>query len=69
MSYGNPYRVLDLEDATAFLVGYGEGGFYGNQIIYADAFIRLLMGDISPRGKLPVTVSEKFPLGSGIVFE
>ena len=68
MSYGNPYLVESLKKATAFVVGYGEGGFYGNQIIYADAFIRLLKGDISPQGKLPVKVSEDFPIGSGIIY-
>jgi beta-N-acetylhexosaminidase len=68
MSYGNPYPAESLKNATAFVLGYGEGGFYGNQIVYADSFIRLLKGEISPRGKLPVTVSETFPLGTGVVF-
>lgn len=67
MSYGNPYLVEDLKKATAFVVGYGEGGFYGNQTIYADSFIKLLKGEIPPIGKLPVKVSEEFPMGSGIV--
>jgi hypothetical protein len=67
MSYGNPYLVEDMKKATAFVVGYGEGGFYGNQTIYADSLIKLLRGDISPKGKLPVKISEKFPVGSGIV--
>jgi beta-N-acetylhexosaminidase len=68
MSYGNPYLAESLKKATAFVVGYGEGGFYGNQVVYADAFIRLLKGEISPQGKLPVKVSETFPIGSGIVY-
>lgn len=68
MSYGNPYLAESLKNATAFVIGYGEGGFYGNQIIYADSFIKLLKGEISPKGKLPVKVSDEFPLGSGIVY-
>lgn len=68
MSYGNPYLVQPLENAAAFVLGYGEGGFYGNQVVYADSFIRLLMGKISPQGKLPVTVSKNFPFGSGITY-
>ncbi len=68
MSYGNPYLAESLKKATAFVVGYGEGGFYGNQVVYADAFIKLLKGEISPQGKLPVKVSEAFPIGSGIVY-
>jgi beta-N-acetylhexosaminidase len=58
MSYGNPYLVQSFKEAGAFVVGYGEGGFYGNQIIYADAFIRLLQGEIQGEGKLPVTLGE-----------
>ncbi len=50
---------------SAFVVGYGEGGFYGNQRAYVDAFIRLMQGEITPRGRLPVHVSERFPFGSG----
>lgn len=68
MSYGNPYLAESLKNATAFVTGYGEGGFYGNQIIYAHSFIKLLKGEISPKGKLPVKVSDEFPLGSGIVY-
>lgn len=65
MSYGNPYLVESLAQAAAFVVGYGEGGFYGNQVAYGDAFIGLLKGEISPRGRLPVRVSGRFPRGSG----
>lgn len=54
MSYGNPYLVEGLRGAAAFVVGYGEGGFYGNQLVYADAFIRLLRGEIEATGTLPV---------------
>ena len=67
ISYGNPYFVERLKDATAFVVGYGEGGWYGNQTIYADSFTRLLKGQITPQGKLPVKVSDQFPIGSGII--
>jgi len=68
MSYGNPYLARSLGGATAFATGYGEGGFYGNQTIYADSFIKLLKGEISPRGKLPVKVSDEFPMGCGITY-
>ena len=33
-----------------------------------DSFIKLLKGEISPKGRLPVKVSDEFPLGSGIVY-
>jgi hypothetical protein len=54
MSYGNPYLVEDFPEVSAFLVGYGEGGFYGNQLVYADAFLRFLRGEIEATGKLPI---------------
>jgi beta-N-acetylhexosaminidase len=68
MSYGNPYLAESLQEAAAFVVGYGEGGFYGNQLVYADAFMRLLKGEIMPQGRLPVNVSTRFPMGSGLRF-
>ena len=54
LSFGNPYLEEDLRDVSAFVVGYGEGGFYGNQVVYADAFVRFLKGEIAATGKLPV---------------
>jgi beta-N-acetylhexosaminidase len=68
MSYGNPYLAESLKAAAAFVTGYGEGGFYGNQLVYADSFLRLLKGEIVPRGKLPVKVSDSFPMGTGITY-
>ena len=68
MSYGNPYLAPSCAGAAAFLVGYGEGGFYGNQLVYADSLIRLIKGEIKPRGKLPVAVSADFPAGSGLTY-
>jgi beta-N-acetylhexosaminidase len=68
MSYGNPYFVEKLTNASAFVVGYGEAGWYGNQTIYADSFVRLLKGRITPKGRLPVAVSSETPIGSGIAY-
>lgn len=66
MSYGNPYPVASLKNVTAFIVGYGEGGFYGNKTVYMDSFIKLLQGKITTVGKLPVRVFDDFPIGFGI---
>lgn len=57
MSYGNPYVISSVPESAAFVVGYGEGGFYGNQPVYADAFIRLLKGEIRAGGTLPVELA------------
>ena len=68
MSYGNPHFAPQMAKTVAFVVGYGEGGWYGNQTIFADAFVRLLSGKIKPQGKLPVKVSDEFPIGAGMTF-
>ncbi|HLA85886.1 MAG TPA: glycoside hydrolase family 3 N-terminal domain-containing protein [Thermoguttaceae bacterium] len=68
MSYGNPHFTPRFKNAAAFVVGYGEAGWYGNQTVYADAFVRLLKGQITPQGKLPVKVSDEFPIGAGVVY-
>lgn len=56
MPYGNPYLVESLKNTAAFLTGYG-----------ADSFIKSLKGELSPQEKLPVVVSQDFPIGSGMV--
>ncbi len=66
MAYGNPHLIRELPDVAAFLVGYGERGWYGNQEVYFDSFVRALIGELEPSGRLPVLVSEEFPMGSGI---
>lgn len=68
MSYGNPYLIDGLARPAVFVVGYGEGGFYGNQLAYADALVRLLRGEVTPLGRLPVDVNAEFPSGSGVRF-
>jgi beta-N-acetylhexosaminidase len=53
LSFGNPYLAADLPEVSAFVTGYGEGGFYGNQLVYAGAFVRLLKGEIGAPGEFP----------------
>jgi beta-N-acetylhexosaminidase len=68
MSYGNPHLIRKIANAPAFVVGYGERGWFGNQTIYFDSFIKLLKGEIKPNGKLPIHVSEKYAIGFGLTF-
>lgn len=65
MAYGNPHLIRKLPEVPAFLVGYGERGWYGNQDAYFGSFVRALTGELTPRGRLPVRVSERYPIGSG----
>jgi beta-N-acetylhexosaminidase len=66
MSYGNPHLIRRIGGVAAFLVGYGERSWFGNQPIYFDSFLRVLKGELSPAGKLPVAVSTTYPIGSGV---
>lgn len=68
MSYGNPQHIRKLGGAAAFAVGYGERGWFGNQAVYFDSFIKLLRGELKPSGKLPVQVSDDYPIGSGLTW-
>jgi beta-N-acetylhexosaminidase len=68
MSYGNPHLIRKIENVPAFLVGYGERGWFGNQAVYFDSFIKVIKGEIKPNGKLPVTVSDEYPIGSGLSY-
>jgi beta-N-acetylhexosaminidase len=66
MSYGNPQLIRKIPDVAAFLVGYGERGWFGNQAVYFDSFIKALKGELKPSGRLPVRVSETYPIGAGL---
>ncbi|MFC2157054.1 glycoside hydrolase family 3 protein [Acidobacteriota bacterium] len=66
MSYGNPFLIRKIEEVPSFLVGFAERGWYGNQAVYFDSFIKLLKGELSPQGKLPVKVNDRYPLGFGL---
>ncbi len=69
MTYGNPHHIRKIPDVAAYLVGYGERGWFGNQEIYFSSFIRALMGELNPKGKLPVKVSDMYPIGSGVSYQ
>jgi beta-N-acetylhexosaminidase len=66
MSYGNPHLIRKLDEVPVFAVGYGEGGWFGNQAVYFDTFVAWLKGGIEPSGRLPVRVSDRHPIGAGL---
>jgi beta-N-acetylhexosaminidase len=68
MSYGNPHLIRKIPDVGAFLVGYGERGWFGNQTVYFETFVKALKGEIKPAGKLPVKVSDQYPIGTGLSY-
>jgi beta-N-acetylhexosaminidase len=66
MSYGNPQLIRKIPDVATFLVGYGERGWFGNQAVYFDSFVKVLKGELKPSGRLPVRVSDRYPIGAGL---
>jgi beta-N-acetylhexosaminidase len=68
MSYGNPFLIRKIAEVPSFCVGFAEREWYGNQDVYFDSFIKLLKGDLEPQGKLPVEVSDQYPLGFGLSY-
>ena len=69
MSFGNPHLIRKIGKVPVFLTGYGETGWYGNQPVYFDSLIRILKGELEPAGKLPVLISEEYPIGFGLGYE
>lgn len=68
MAYGNPHLIRKIPAVAAYLIGYGERGWFGNQAVYFESFIKVLKGELKPSGKLPVRVSDQFPIGSGVSY-
>jgi beta-N-acetylhexosaminidase len=66
MTYGNPHLIRKIPDVGAYLIGYGERGWFGNQAVYFETFVKALKGEIKPAGKLPVKISDKYPIGTGL---
>jgi len=68
MTYGNPHLIRKIPNVAAYLIGYGEKGWFGNQAVYFDSFIKTLKGALKPRGKLPIKISDAYPIGSGLTY-
>jgi len=68
MAYGNPHLIRKIPSVAAYLIGYGERGWFGNQAVYFESFSKVLKGELKPSGRLPVRVSDDYPIGSGVSF-
>jgi beta-N-acetylhexosaminidase len=66
MAYGNPHLIRKIPSVAAYLIGYGERGWFGNQAVYFESFSKVLKGELKPSGRLPVRVSDDYPIGSGV---
>ncbi len=63
MLFGNPYALQNFCEGAHVMVAYED-----DAIIQQAAF-EVLTGKVSPRGKLPVTVCDAFPFGTGLSFK
>jgi beta-glucosidase-like glycosyl hydrolase/CubicO group peptidase (beta-lactamase class C family) len=59
VSFGNPYILTELPHASALMAAYDFAP------VSQKAAVRALFGEIPIGGKLPVTLSERFPIGHG----
>ena len=66
MSHGNPHLIRKLPELPTFLVGWGEGGWCGPREPFFRSFIKVVKGELKPTGKLPLKVSDKYPIGFGL---
>ncbi len=60
--FGNPYAIKNIASSAANLVAC-----YEDDDITQQAAADILSGKITPKGKLPVTVSEELHYGAGII--
>ena len=60
VSLGSPYVIKDIETCAGFLCTYGESE------LCARTALKVLYGEAAAGGKLPVAISEKYPLGFGL---
>lgn len=61
ISFGNPYLLQGFKSIDSYICAYGDGESTIN------AAIKSLFGEISFKGKLPVTISDEFKYGTGII--
>lgn len=61
--FGNPYAIQYFCEAPTIMAAYED-----DELTHRAA-VKLLFGQLSPKGKLPVTVCEGFPFGTGITYD
>jgi beta-N-acetylhexosaminidase len=60
ISYGNPYLIQGFEDVPAYICAYGDGD---SSVL---ASINAIFGEIPFKGRLPVSITDKYKFGTGI---
>jgi len=57
---GNPYDIRHFPDINTYIVSYGS------REVQLEALIRVLCGEVAPKGKLPVEIAGLFNRGEGL---
>ncbi len=60
VTFGNPYAIRYFCDAPTIIAAYEDDS------ITHRAAANVIFGQLQPKGKLPVTVCENFPFGTGL---
>jgi len=60
ISFGNPYLLKGFEGINSYICAYGDSE------TSVSAALKAVFGKINISGKLPVTISENYPFGTGI---
>lgn len=61
ISFGNPYLIQGFPDVPAYICAYGDGGSS------ISATIKALTGEINFNGKLPVSITDEYKFGTGLM--
>jgi beta-N-acetylhexosaminidase len=62
MVFGNPYAIKYIDQPSNLVAAYEDDD------LTQETAVKLLQGSIQPKGKLPVTVSDRLKFGDGIVY-
>lgn len=61
ISFGNPYLIQGFTEVPAYICAYGDAESS------ISATIRAIFGEINFRGKLPVSITNKYKFGTGLM--
>ncbi len=60
ISFGTPYLVMEFPDVPVYLCTYGAAR------VSETAALKVVVGELEPKGKLPITIPKLFKLGDGL---
>lgn len=60
ISFGNPYLLKEFPEVPCYVCAYGDAD------VSINASLKVLTGQINPKGKLPVSITNVYKYGTGI---